>query len=44
MRKMWAVVLELFANGERATIRDALEDIASPLDSYDFSSAGVYAF
>jgi hypothetical protein len=42
---MWVtVVRDQFGTGQRADVRDALEEIASPLDLYGWSSAGLYSF
>jgi hypothetical protein len=41
---MWSVVRELVRSDERAVVRDALEEIASPLDTYGWSSSGIYVF
>ena len=34
----------MYGNDERTEMRDAIDDIASPLDSYGFASAGIYVF
>ena len=34
----------MYGNDERTEMRDAIDDIASPLDSFGFASAGVYVF
>jgi hypothetical protein len=43
-RSVWTIVRENFADDERTAVRDALEEIASPLDAYGWSSAGAYCF
>lgn len=42
---MWVTFIrELFATDERTVVREALEDLCSPLDSYGWSSQGIYTF
>lgn len=42
---MWVtIVREVFRDQDRVAVRDAIEEIASPLDGYGWSSAGIYAF
>jgi predicted GIY-YIG superfamily endonuclease len=37
-------IRDVYAYEDRAEMRAAIDDIASPLDSYGFASAGVYVF
>lgn len=37
-------IRDVYGNGDRIEMRAAIDDIASPLDSYGFASAGVYVF
>lgn len=37
-------IRDVYGNGDRTEMRAAIDEIASPLDSYGFASAGVYVF
>jgi hypothetical protein len=41
---VWTIVRDVFKSTARRDVRDALEEIASPLDTYGWSSAGTYFF
>lgn len=37
-------IRDVYGDADRTEMRDSIDDIASPLDSYGFASAGVYVF
>ena len=44
MRVLATWIRDVYSYGDRTEMRAAIDDIASPLDSYGFASAGVYVF